>query len=72
MRKSLKKRRAPNAFARCPRELEALQQQEAPGHSDLYYFDEAGFALDPTMPYAWQEPNSVIELPAFRAGRIHV
>jgi transposase len=72
VRKSLKKLRDPDAFARCQRELEALQQQEDQGRIDLYYFDEAGFALDPTIPYAWQEPHSVIELPAFRAGRINV
>jgi transposase len=72
VRKSLKKLRDPHAFARCQRELEALQKQEAQGHIDLYYFDEAGFALDPTIPYAWQEPKSVIELPAFRAGSINV
>ena len=72
VRKSLKKLRDPDAFARCQRELEALQKLEDQGCIDLYYFDEAGFALDPTIPYAWQEPHSVIELPAFRAGRINV
>src|SRR5262244_3581306 len=72
VRKSLKKLRDPDAFARCQRELEALQKQEDQGRIDLYYFDEAGFALDPTIPYAWQEANSVIELLAFRAGRINV
>ena len=72
MRKSLKKLRDPDAFARCQRELEALQNLEDHGCIALYYFDEAGFALDPTMPYAWQEPQSVIALPAFRAGRINV
>jgi len=72
VRKSLKKLRDPDAFARCQRELEALQQQEDQGCLDLYYFAEAGFALDPTIPYAWQEPHSVIELPVFRAGRINV
>jgi len=72
VRKSLKKLRDPDAFARCQRELEALQKLEDQGCIDLYYFDEAGFALDPTIPYAWQEPHSVIELPAFRVGRINV
>jgi hypothetical protein len=48
------------------RELEALPQQEDQGKIDLSYFDEAGFALDPSMPYAWQEPKSVIELPAMK------
>jgi transposase len=72
VRKSLKRLRDPDAFARCQRELEALQTQEDRGKIDLYYFDESGFALDPTIPYAWQEPASVIELPAMKYGRINV
>ena len=57
MRKSLKKRRTPDAFAQCQRALAALQKQEDQGKIALYYFAEAGFALDPTIPYAWQEPK---------------
>ena len=72
VRKSLKSLRDPAEFAKCQRELEALQKQEDQGKIALYYFDEAGFALDPTIPYAWQEPKSVIELPARRYGRINV
>jgi transposase len=72
VRKSLKRLRDPEAFAKCQRDLEALQKQEDQGKIDLYYFDEAGFALDPSIPYAWQEPASVIELPAMRYGRINV
>src|SRR5205807_4914696 len=72
VRKSLKRLRDPEAFAKCKRALEALQQQEDKGKIDLYYFDESGFALDPSIPYAWQEPASVIELPAMRYGRINV
>ncbi len=41
-------------------------------NSQPVHFDESGFALDPTIPYAWQEPKSVIELPARRYGRINV
>ncbi len=72
LRKSLKRLRDPEAFAQGKRALEALQQQEDTGKIDLYYFDESGFALDPTIPYAWQEPESVIELPAMKYGRINV
>ena len=68
----LKRLRDPEAFAKCKRALEALQKQEDQGKIALYYFDESGFALDPSMPYAWQEPASVIELPAMRYGRINV
>ena len=72
VRKSLKSLRDPEAFARCQRELEALQTQEDKGTSALYYLDEAGFALDPSIPYAWQESGTVIALPAMNYGRINV
>jgi transposase len=72
VRKSLKSLRDPQAFARGQRALATLQKHEDQGKLALYYFDEAGFALDPTIPYAWQEPKSVIELPARRSGRINV
>src|SRR2546425_6035320 len=72
VRKSLKSLRDPEEFSKCQRALAALQKQEDQGKIDLYYFDESGFALDPTIPYAWQEPKSVIELPARRYGRINV
>ena len=67
MRKSLKSLRDPADFARCQQELQALQKQEAQGKIELYYFDEAGFALGSVVPYAWQEPNTVIELRRVKA-----
>src|SRR5215212_1972302 len=63
VRKSLKSLRDPLAFAQCKRELEVLQKQEDQGRIDLYYFDEAGFTLAPYIPYAWQEPGTIIEMP---------
>ena len=72
VRKSLKSLRDPEAFAQCQRELAALQKQEDQGKLDLYYFDESGFTLDPYIPYVWQEPGSVIEIPATKRTRINV
>ena len=72
VRKSLKSLRDPIAFAKGQRELAALQKQEDQGKIDLYYFDESGFTLDPSIPYAWQEPGTVIEIPARKCGRINV
>jgi transposase len=72
VRKSFKRCREPAACARCQRELAALPQQADTGKIDLYYFDDSGFALDPSLPYAWQAPGSVIELPAMQYGRINV
>ena len=52
--------------------LKRCRNKKTKARLTLYYFDESGFALDPTIPYAWQEPKSVIELPAMRYGRINV
>ena len=72
VRKSLKSLRDPEEFTQCQRELEALQKQEDQGKIDLYYFDESGFTLDPYIPYAWQEPGTVIEIPATKGTRINI
>jgi len=72
VRKSLKSLRDPEEFAKCQRELEALQKQEDQGKIALYYFDESGFSLEPCIPYAWQETGTVIEVPASKGGRINV
>ena len=71
VRKSLKLARDPAAFERCKRELEALQKQEDQGQIDLYYFDEAGLSLDPTIPYAWQATHGLMALPAHLYGRVN-
>ncbi len=72
VRKSLKNLRDPEEFDKCKRELEALQKQEAKGEIDLYYFDESGFSLTPSVPYAWQESGEVIEVPCQKSDRINV
>jgi hypothetical protein len=46
-----------------------LQQQEAAGVCDLWYFDVAGFCLTPCVPYAWQPVGKVITVPASRHGQ---
>ena len=49
-----------------------MQPQEDQGQIELSYFDASGLALEPTIPSAWPEPESVLELPAMQYGRIHV
>src|SRR6266498_1393216 len=41
-----------------------LQQREAIGECDLWYFDGTGFCLTPCIPYAWQPIGHTIEIPA--------
>lgn len=55
MRLSLRRKRDQAAFLHAQAELALLQAREDHGAIDLYYFDESGFALRPSVPYAWQQ-----------------
>ena len=72
MRKSLKSKRNEEEFQQCQAEIEDLQELADDGVIDLYYFDGAGFSLDPTIPYAWQPKGEVIEVPAAHSKRVNV
>jgi hypothetical protein len=43
--------------------IQQLQDREAIGTCELWYFDVTGFCLTPYIPYAWQPIGSVIEIP---------
>jgi len=72
VRKSLKNKRDPAEFERVKNELLEYKEQADKGNIDLTYFDEAGFDLTPTVPYAWQEPKETITLPSSKSIRINV
>lgn len=72
VRKSLKAKRDPGAFVIAQQEIAALHEQEAQQTLDVYYFDEAGFSLEPVVPYAWQPKGQTIQVPAARSARLHV
>ena len=38
----------------------------------MYYFDEAGFTLTPSVPYAWQMTGQSLPLPSSSSRRINV
>jgi transposase len=69
VRKSLKLKRNEDKFLKMQEKISVLEQRRADGEVDLYYFDESGFCLDPSIPYAWQAPKEVIELPASKGGK---
>lgn len=54
MRRSCKPRRDEVLFRFFHEELEQLKSLEDQGEIDLFFFDEAGFSLQPVVPYAWQ------------------
>ena len=53
-------------------ELATFATQAARGELDLFYFDGAGFTLDPSISYAWQTKGETLELPASASDRINV
>jgi transposase len=72
VRKSLRAFRDEAEVARVLEQLQALRQQAQAGEIDLYYFDESGFSLTPTIPYAWQPSGATLELPSQRSSQLNV
>ena len=72
VRKSLKSKQDPELFAKSQQQLKELAQQAAQQQIDLYYFDEAGFTLEPCIPYAWQPVGEYIKLPCSKSKRLNV
>lgn len=72
IRKSLKSKRNQRKFEQAKVEIQELKQQEQLGYIDLFFFDETGFDLTPTVPYAWQPVGKTIEVPSSRSPRINV
>ena len=64
MRRSLRGQRNEGEFRVAQAELQALHEQLRLGvcQFELWYFDEAGFSLTPTLPSAWQPIGQRIEL----------
>lgn len=52
------------AFTQAQQELAELRRQEQRGTLELYYGDEAGFSLQPEVPYAWQKPERPLSCPS--------
>ena len=72
VRRSLRGKRDETDFRAVEAELTGLRAQAAADECDLYYFDEAGFTLDPCVSYAWQNKGETLELPAAASVRINV
>ena len=73
-------KKVPSAIARtatstavAKRMIARLQARESQGECDLWYFDGAGFCLEPYLPYAWQPRGASIEVPtASHSRRLNV
>jgi len=72
VRKSLRGKRDEEKFIAAHKELKELIKLADDGDIDLVYFDEAGFTLEPCIPYAWQHLNENIEIPSSKSKRLNV
>ena len=72
IRKSIKSKRNELEFREAQQKIQILAQRQLQGEIDLVYFDEAGFSLDPSIPYAWQPTGKNIEVPASKSTRLNV
>lgn len=71
MRKSLKTKRDEGAFEEAQEELDEMIECHKAGELDLYYFDEAGISLTPTVPYGWQPIGERIEIPSQKSRQLN-
>ena len=72
MRRSLKSRRNELDFRFFQEEIEILQKMEDSGEVDLYYFDETGINLTPSIPYAWQAKGVRTLIPTSKSQNITI
>ena len=72
IRRRPKKSPAPEDYQKKKEALDTFKTQEDEGDIDLFYFDEAGFAPNSDIPYAWQEQDSPIDIPTGRSSRLNV
>lgn len=72
IRLSLKAKRDPNLFEQAKTEIAALNARQEHGEIDVYFMDEVGFNLTPSVPYAWQPIGQRIEVISARSQNINV
>lgn len=72
VRKSLKSKRNEEKFQSSKKKIQKLEELRKQGLIDIFYFDEAGFSLEPYIPYAWQPIGEVIEVLSSKSSRLNV
>jgi transposase len=60
---------APHRVTAARKALEKLRLLEAAGRCKLFYGDESGFCLQPTLFCCWQPPGPTLSLPAQAHGK---
>ena len=68
-KKSPAKSPEPQKYSRSQEMIARLQARASQGDCDLWYFDGAGFCLEPSLPYAWQPIGSTLTVPTSSHSR---
>jgi transposase len=69
-RRSVSDRRNATAFALAREELQEFRALDAAGEIHLWFFDEAGFSLQPSNGNAWQPVGETVRLPSRKGGSL--
>ncbi len=72
VRKSTKDKRDDEEFEKAKKEINDLKKQHKDNEIELWFFDETGFDLQPTVPYAWHKQGETIEIPSRKSKRLNV
>ena len=59
----------PQQYSRKQEMIARLHARESHGECALWYFDGAGFCLEPSLPYAWQPIGTSLEVPTSSHSR---
>ena len=62
----------PVEYAAKKKQLDELKRLDTLGEVDLYYLDEAGFCLIPSVPYGWQPVGETVGIPSQHSRRLNV
>lgn len=72
LRRSTRRKRDEAEFRAAQQDLAEFRAAAQAGDLDVYYFDGAGFSLDPCVPYAWQSVGETLEMPAATSHRLNI
>ncbi len=72
MKKTVAKKPEAQEVEQAKLKIAELQSKEASLEIELYFFDESGFSLTPSVPYGWQDIGQYYELPSASSYRINV
>jgi transposase len=72
MRRCVRGKPDPIEYKEKQAELIEIKQLDDAGIIDLYYLDETGFCLIPTVPYGWQNIGEYLSIDSSRSKRLNV